>query len=78
MRRSISYGLEHREEALDYALQFARDMPAKTADTFVGMYVNAFTLDLGPRGKAGIEKLLTEGANRKLIPPVQHPVTFID
>jgi 1,4-dihydroxy-6-naphthoate synthase len=78
MRRSISYGLEHREEALEYALEFARDMPTKTADTFVGMYVNNYTLDLGPRGKAGIEKLLTEGANRKLIPPVQHPVTFID
>jgi 1,4-dihydroxy-6-naphthoate synthase len=78
MRRSISYGLEHRAEALDYALQFARDMPAKTADTFVGMYVNDFTLDLGPRGKAGIEKLLTAGAERGFVPAVQHPVTFID
>jgi 1,4-dihydroxy-6-naphthoate synthase len=78
MRRSISYGLEHREEALEYALQFARDMPAKTADTFVGMYVNDFTLDLGARGKAGIEKLLTTGAESGLIPAVQHPVTFID
>jgi 1,4-dihydroxy-6-naphthoate synthase len=78
MRNSISYGLEHRAEALEYALQFARDMPAKTADTFVGMYVNDFTLDLGTRGKMGIEKLLTEGADRGLIPPVQHPVTFID
>jgi 1,4-dihydroxy-6-naphthoate synthase len=78
MRRSIEYSLGHREEALEYALQFARDMPAATADKFVGMYVNDFTLDLGERGKRGVEALLTEGARRKLIPPVLQPVTFID
>lgn len=78
MRRSIEYSLSHRAEALEYALTFARDMPAETADKFVGMYVNDLTLDLGERGKRGIELLLTEGAARGLIPPVQQPVTFID
>jgi 1,4-dihydroxy-6-naphthoate synthase len=78
MRRSIEYSLTHREEALEYALGFARDMPAATADKFVGMYVNDFTLDLGERGKRGVETLLTEGANRGIIPPVRQPVTFID
>ncbi|HEY3331236.1 MAG TPA: MqnA/MqnD/SBP family protein [Capsulimonadaceae bacterium] len=78
MRRSIEYSLTHREEALEYALTFARDMPRETADKFVGMYVNELTLDLGERGKRGIELLLTEGAERGIIPPVQQPVTFID
>ncbi len=78
MRRSIEYSLTHRDEALEYALTFARDMPSETADTFVGMYVNDLTLDLGERGKRGVELLLTEGAERGLLPPVQHPVTFID
>ena len=78
MRNSIEYSLSHREEALDYALTFARDMPRETADKFVGMYVNELTLDLGERGKRGIELLLTEGADHGLIPAVQHPVTFID
>jgi len=78
MRRSIEYSLTHRAEALEYALAFARDMPAETADKFVGMYVNELTLDLGERGKRGIELLLTEAADRGLIPPVQQPVTFID
>lgn len=78
MRRSIEYSLSHRDEALEYALTFARDMPRETADKFVGMYVNELTLDLGERGKRGIELLLTEGAQRGLIPPVLMPVTFVD
>ncbi|MDR3706907.1 MAG: ABC transporter substrate-binding protein [Capsulimonadaceae bacterium] len=78
MRRSIEYSLSHRDEALEYALTFARDMPRETADKFVGMYVNELTLNLGERGKRGIELLLTEGAQRGIIPPVLQPVTFID
>ncbi len=78
MRRSIEFSLNNRSDALEYALTFARDMPRETADKFVGMYVNELTLDLGTRGKKGIELLLTEGADRGLIPQVQHPVTFID
>jgi 1,4-dihydroxy-6-naphthoate synthase len=78
MRRSIEYSLSHRSEALEYALTFARDMPSETADKFVGMYVNNYTLDLGERGKRGVELLLTEGAKRGISPLVQHPVTFVD
>lgn len=78
MRRSIEYSLTHRPEALEYALTFARDMPKETADKFVGMYVNELTLDLGERGKRGIELLLTEAADKDLIPAVHQPVTFID
>ncbi len=78
MRRSIEYSLNNRKEALEYALTFARDMPTETADTFVGMYVNGYTLDLGERGKKGVELLLTEGAKRGISPAVQHPITFVD
>jgi 1,4-dihydroxy-6-naphthoate synthase len=78
MRRSIEYSLSHRAEALEYALTFARDMPAETADKFVGMYVNSFTLDLGERGKKGVELLLAEGAKRGISPAVKHPITFVD
>jgi 1,4-dihydroxy-6-naphthoate synthase len=78
MRRSIEYSLTHREEALEYALSFARDMPAETADTFVGMYVNNLTLDMGVRGKKGIELLLGQSAECGLIPAVQMPLAFVD
>jgi 1,4-dihydroxy-6-naphthoate synthase len=78
MRRSIEFALSHREDALDHAMQYARDLPTELADQFVGMYVNELTLDLGERGKKGVELFLTEGAKRGLIPPVQQPVTFID
>jgi len=78
MRRSIEYALGHRSAALDHAMQYARDLPTELADQFVGMYVNKLTLDLGERGKRGIELFLTEGATRGIIPAVQHPVTFVD
>ena len=78
MRRSIEFALTHRQAALNHAMTFARDLPTELADRFVGMYVNELTLDLGERGKKGDELLLTEGADRGLIPPVQHPITFVD
>jgi 1,4-dihydroxy-6-naphthoate synthase len=78
LRRSIEYSLTHRAEALEYALTFARDMPTETADKFVGMYVNDYTLDLGSRGKKGVELLLTEGAKRGISPAVAHPISFVD
>jgi len=78
LRRSIEYSLSHRPEALEYALTFARYMPTETADTFVGMYVNEYTLDLGVSGKKGVELLLTEGAKRNISPAVSHPITFVD
>ena len=70
MRESISAGLSHRKEALDYALQFARGMDTPTSDEFVGMYVNDRTLDMGDQGVAAIRLLLSEGAKMGLVPDV--------
>lgn len=66
--RSIQYALEHRDEAVAYALQYARGMDTKLADQFVGMYVNQWTLDYGQRGRAAVSKLLAEAADAKLTP----------
>jgi 1,4-dihydroxy-6-naphthoate synthase len=68
--------LDHREEAVQYALQFGRDLDAKLADKFVGMYVNNWTLDYGPRGREAISRLLKEGAAAGLVPDVG-PVQYI-
>jgi 1,4-dihydroxy-6-naphthoate synthase len=58
LKQSIEYALEHREEALAYALQFARDLDPGLADRFVGMYVNDWTLDYGERGRVAVRALL--------------------
>jgi 1,4-dihydroxy-6-naphthoate synthase len=77
IKASIRYGLEHRREALEYALKYARDMDLALADTFVGMYVNDWTLDYGERGRAAIRKLLDEGHRAGIIPsPVE--VEFVE
>ncbi len=77
IRQSIQYGLDHRREALDYALKYARDMDVSLADKFVGMYVNDWTLDYGDRGRAAIRKLLDEGHRAGIIPsPVE--VEFVE
>ena len=68
LRESIVYGLEHRREALDYALQYARDMDVTLADKFVGMYVNEWTLDYGDRGRAAVKRLLDEAHQAGIIP----------
>jgi 1,4-dihydroxy-6-naphthoate synthase len=68
LKESIRYGLDHREAALDYALRYARDMDRSLADRFVGMYVNEWTLDYGPRGRAAVQRLLEEGHRAGLIP----------
>jgi 1,4-dihydroxy-6-naphthoate synthase len=68
VRRSIQFSLDHRPEAVAYALQFGRDLNAKLADQFVGMYVNHWTLDYGDRGRAAITRLLKEGAAAGLVP----------
>lgn len=68
LRASIGYGLEHRAEALAHAQQYARGMDAERTDTFVGMYVNDFTLDYGPSGRAAVQRLLDEGHRAGLIP----------
>jgi 1,4-dihydroxy-6-naphthoate synthase len=65
---SIRFSLEHRPEAVGYALQFARDMGRDLADRFVGMYVNHWTLDYGNRGRESIRRFLGQAAERGLIP----------
>lgn len=71
MHASIEAGLTHRKEALDYALQFARGMASRTADQFVGMYVNDLTRDMGNRGLTAIREILRRGADAGLIPSVE-------
>ena len=68
LRESIEYGLAHREPALAWALRYARGMEAKTADTFVGMYVNERTVDLGPVGRASIEHFLQRAEYSVYVP----------
>jgi 1,4-dihydroxy-6-naphthoate synthase len=68
LRDSIQYALDHREEALAYAMQFARDLDTQKADQFVGMYVNERTLDYGPDGREAIVRLLDMGYRAGIIP----------
>ncbi len=68
LRDSIQYALDHREPALAYAMQFARDLDTQMADRFVGMYVNNRTLDYGDDGKQAVEKLLDMGYQAGIIP----------
>lgn len=68
MRESIQYALDHREEALTYALQFARDMDARLADKFVGMYVNHYTVDCGDIVPKAAQKMLDLGYEAGIIP----------
>jgi len=65
---SIAYALNHRQEALDYALQFGRGLDRTKADRFVGMYVNELTLDYGDRGRAAVQRLMDEAWKQRLIP----------
>ena len=67
LRESIQYALDHREEALAYAMQFARDLDPQLADKFVGMYVNERTLDYGSEGREAIRRLLDLGHNAGII-----------
>jgi len=69
LRDSIQYGLEHREEALSYAMQFARDLDVQSADKFIGMYVNERTLDYGPDGREAVRRLLDMGNKAGIIGP---------
>lgn len=65
---SIQFSLDHRPEAVQHALQYARDMGRELADRFVGMYVNHWTLDYGERGRGAIRKFLGQAFDRGLIP----------
>jgi len=73
LKQSIEYGLNHREEALAYALQYGRDLDQKRADRFVGMYVNDWTLDFGERGREAVRVLLERGYAAKVIPQLIVP-----
>jgi Predicted periplasmic solute-binding protein len=68
LKESIQYSLDNREDALQYAMQFARDMDPALADRFVAMWVNDLTLDYGERGREAVRRLLTEGHERGIIP----------
>jgi 1,4-dihydroxy-6-naphthoate synthase len=76
LRDSIQYALDHREEALSYAMQFARDLDHSMADRFVGMYVNERTLDYGDDGKEAVTRLLEMGHKAGIIPHKPH-VEFV-
>lgn len=67
LRDSIQYALDHRDQALAYAMQFARDLDTSLADQFVGMYVNQRTLDYGEDGKEAIRRLLEDGYRAGII-----------
>ncbi len=68
IKESIRYALEHREEALEYALRYARDLEPALADRFVGMYVNDWTIDYGPKGREAVRTLLGRAAEAGLVP----------
>jgi 1,4-dihydroxy-6-naphthoate synthase len=68
IKDSVEYGLEHREEALNYAMQFARDMETEVADKFVEMYVNRWTLGYGERGRQAVRALIERGTAAGLLP----------
>src|SRR5678815_2100235 len=74
---SIAYSLKHRTAALDHSMQYARGLERERADTFVGMYVNDWTLDYGDRGRKAVRQFLQRGVERGLI---DHTVTveFVD
>ena len=73
LKESIQYGLDHREDALEYALQYGRDLDRAKADTFVGMYVNDWTLDFGERGREAVKVLLQKGYEAGVIPEKVDP-----
>ncbi len=68
LRESIRYSLANRDDALEYAMQFARDMDTALADRFVTMWVNDLTLDYTDRGREAVQRILTEGFERGIIP----------
>jgi 1,4-dihydroxy-6-naphthoate synthase len=77
LRASIRYGLEHRAPALAHAKQFSRGLSADRTDTFVGMYVNQWTIDYGERGRGAVQRLLDEGYRTGVV-PARVVADFID
>jgi 5,8-dihydroxy-2-naphthoate synthase len=77
LRASIAYSLSHRSLALDHAMRYARGLDREKADTFVGMYVNDWTLDYGPRGRQAVSLFLQRGVENGIIPHAVQ-VEFVD
>ena len=77
LKASIEYGLEHREEALAYAMQYARGLDPEMAERFVAMYVNDYTVDYGERGRRAVHELLERAAAAHIIPR-RVRVSFVD
>ncbi len=77
LHASIVYSMENREDALSYAMQFARDMQPELADRFVAMWVNDLTLDYGDRGREAVRLLLKEGVDKGIIPHAVQ-IDFVD
>ena len=77
LKRSIELGLEHRETAVAHAMQYGRGLDTATADEFIGMYVNDWTLDYGPTGRKAIETLLRRGAEAGIVPALDR-IEFVD
>jgi 1,4-dihydroxy-6-naphthoate synthase len=75
-KETIVYALQHRKEALEYAMQFSRGLQTETADQFVGMYVNDWTVDMGERGQQSIQLFLREAVERGIVAH-EVPVDFI-
>ena len=73
LHASNKYGLDHREEALAYAMQYGRDLDTQKADQFVGMYVNDLTLDFGPKGREAVAKFLAMGHEQGILPELVIP-----
>jgi 1,4-dihydroxy-6-naphthoate synthase len=76
LKTSIEYALAHRGEALEHARQFSRGLDPGRTDRFVGMYVNAFTVDFGPLGRRSVAELLRRGAAAGVVPP-SHDLVFV-
>jgi 5,8-dihydroxy-2-naphthoate synthase len=70
LRLSIAYGLEHRARAVTHSMAHARGLDIPLADRFIGMYVNELTLDYGEKGRAAVNRFLSEAAEQRLIPPI--------
>jgi 1,4-dihydroxy-6-naphthoate synthase len=77
LKASIVYGLEHREEALSHAMQYARGLERVAADEFVGMYVNEYTVDYGEAGRRAVQLLLERAAHAGIIPS-RIPLSFVE
>jgi 1,4-dihydroxy-6-naphthoate synthase len=76
IKKSIQYALDHRTEAMDYAIQFSRGLDTQRVDRFIGMYVNDLTLDYGVEGRQAVRKLLSEAYKKKIIPE-RVPLEFV-